>query len=319
LVSEQGDDAELAFRTTYPELDARFYDSVAVLEQVLGDADVVIVHEWTDADVVEAVGKLRRANRFILLFHDTHHRAVSEPDAMRRYDLTNYDGVLAFGVTLAEIYRKWGWGDRVYVWHEAADTTVFHPPVGPVPREGAVWVGNWGDGEREAEIERYLLLPSKEARLRLDVYGVRYPADALTMLDRYGARYHGWVANVTVPDLFAMHAMTVHVPRCFYSRSLPGIPTIRVFEALACGIPLISAPWSDVENLFQPGVDYLTADSASEMSRQMIRLQNEPGLAESIAASGRERIVARHSCDIRAEELLAILAGIMRSPCASAS
>jgi hypothetical protein len=34
----------------------------------------------------------------------------------------------------------------------------------------------------------------------------------------------------------------------------PGIPTIRVFEALACGVPLICAPWRDEENLFPPGL-----------------------------------------------------------------
>jgi spore maturation protein CgeB len=43
------------------------------------------------------------------------------------------------------------------------------------------------------------------------------------------------------------------------SRALPGIPTIRVFEALACGIPLVSAPWDDAEGLFRPGEDFLVA------------------------------------------------------------
>ena len=37
------------------------------------------------------------------------------------------------------------------------------------------------------------------------------------------------------------------------NKALPGIPTIRVFEALACGIPLVSAPWQDEEGLFRPG------------------------------------------------------------------
>jgi spore maturation protein CgeB len=43
---------------------------------------------------------------------------------------------------------------------------------------------------------------------------------------------------------------------------LPGIPTIRVFEALACGIPLVSAPWDDSEHLFRPGEDFLVAATA---------------------------------------------------------
>ena len=51
----------------------------------------------------------------------------------------------------------------------------------------------------------------------------------------------------TCPQAFARHRMTVHVPRRPYVEALPGIPTIRVFEALACGIPLVCAPWHDDE------------------------------------------------------------------------
>ena len=169
---------------------------------------------------------------------------------MRAFDLEAYDGVLAFGETLAEVYRRWGWGDRVFVWHEAADVELFKPPAQERRREGLVWIGNWGDGERTAELEDYLMAPATRAGLPLDVYGVRYPEDALAMLARYGARYRGWLANARAPEVFARHLATVHVPRRFYVERLPGIPTIRVFEALACGIPLVSAPWRNSENLF---------------------------------------------------------------------
>ena len=50
------------------------------------------------------------ARAFTLLFHDTHHRAVSDPGAIRRLDLDGYDGVLAFGEALAEVYRRLGLG-----------------------------------------------------------------------------------------------------------------------------------------------------------------------------------------------------------------
>ena len=62
------------------------------------------------------------------------------------------------------------------------------------------------------------------------------------MLARHGAHYRGWLANVRAPEVFARHLATVHVPRRYYAEQLPGIPTIRVFEALACGIPLVSRP-----------------------------------------------------------------------------
>ena len=210
----------------------------------MSNADVVIVHEWNEPWLVAALGrKRRRGARFTLLFHDTHHRAVSDPEAIRRFDLDGYDGVLAFGETLAEIYRRWGWGRRVFVWHEAADTRLFHPPEGETERQGLVWIGNWGDDERSAELETFLLRPAQAVGLPLDIYGVRYPDGALQALARHGASYRGWLPNPKAPEVFARHLATVHVPRRFYVDHLPGIPTIRVFEALACGIPLVSAPW----------------------------------------------------------------------------
>ncbi|MGS2911511.1 hypothetical protein V5N27_14340, partial [Staphylococcus aureus] len=144
----------------------------------------------------------------------------------------------------SQVYRRWGW-TSVWTWHEAADTRHFHPPAEDGAREGLVWIGNWGEGERTAELETYLFRPAREAQLPLEIYGVRYPAEALSLLARYGVAYKGWLPNARAPKVFARALATVHVPRRFYTEVLPGIPTIRVFEALACGIPLLSAPWQD--------------------------------------------------------------------------
>jgi spore maturation protein CgeB len=316
LVADHGEAAAQLWRTHYPTLDSvRAIDPAAVADGadvvVAEGADVIIVHEWTPHETVAALGRLRRAGgRFLLLFHDTHHRAVSDPDAMRAYDLSAYDGVLAFGAALAEVYRGWGWGGRVFTWHEAADTAVFHPPAVESPREGAVWVGNWGDGERTAELEEYLFAPMQAAGVALDVFGVRYPPEALATLARYGVRYHGWLANPLAPAEFARHAMTVHVPRRPYTRMLPGIPTIRVFEALACGIPLVCAPWDDAEGLFTPGADYLVAHDGAEMQRHIKTLRDDPACAAALAAHGLATIRARHTCAHRVDELLAIVASL---------
>jgi spore maturation protein CgeB len=297
----------------------------------------------------------RAGGRFSLLFHDTHHRAVSDPDAIRTFDLSGYDGVLAFGETLSEIYRRWGWGDRVFTWHEAADTRLFRPPASPASgrgrvgaerrpgeggntdlsteaprslssargsaasrplplkggqRDGLVWIGNWGDEERSAELESFLLRPARTVGLSLNIYGVRYPEHALATLDRYGARYRGWLPNAKAPEIFARHLATVHVPRRFYVDVLPGIPTIRVFEALACGIPLVSAPWSDSEDLFRPGTDFLFARDEAEMGRHLAALRDDADLRAALVESGLATIRARHTCAHRAQELLAIVEGL---------
>lgn len=309
LLRDHGEEALAVYHQAYPELFSTAYGPEIDLERALDGADAVIVHEWSDPVLVAAIGRLRRRGaRFTALFHDTHHRAVSDPEAIHRFDLDGYDGVLAFGAALAEVYRRWGWGRRAFVWHEAADIRLFRPPDEDGPRNGLIWVGNWGDEERSAELDTFLFQPGRAAGLPLDIHGVRYPAEALSRLAAEGARYHGWLANAEVPAAFTRHLATVHVPRRFYVERLPGIPTIRVFEALACGIPLVCAPWHDIEGLFQPGEDYLVARDGAEMTRHLTALRDDPGLRRSLAASGLETIRARHSCAHRMRELLAILA-----------
>ena len=309
LLADHGEKGLTAFRDAYPELHSTVYPADADPAALVGDADLVIVHEWNDPALVAAIGRLRaRGGRFTLLFHDTHHRAVSAPDEMKAFDLSGYDGVLAFGEALSEVYRGWGWGGRVWTWHEAADLRRFHPPAVEGDRAGLVWIGNWGDGERSDELATFLLAPSREAGMPLDIYGVRYPDQARATLASYGAHYHGWAANAVAPGIFAGHLATVHVPRRYYATLLPGIPTIRVFEALACGIPLISAPWNDAEGLFRVGSDFLMVEDAEAMTKALRRVRDDADLRASLVSNGLETIRARHSCAHRVDELLAILA-----------
>lgn len=308
LLKDHGPEGLDAYRQAYPELRSETFGEQADLAAMIDGADLVIVHEWNEPDLVARLGRLRaRGGRFLLLFHDTHHRAVSDPRAMRAFDLSAYDGVLAFGEALAEVYRGWGWGNRVFVWHEAADLRHFHPPAAEQERRGLVWIGNWGEGERTKELREFLFRPARETGLGLDVYGVRYDETAKATVRRYGGRYHGWLPNAAAPEIFARHIATAHVPRRYYTRLLPGIPTIRVFEALACGIPLVSAPWEDAEGLFRPGTDYLTAADGAEMTGQLRALKADSELRASLARNGLETIRSRHSCAHRAAELLGIV------------
>ncbi|HEX8226032.1 MAG TPA: glycosyltransferase [Allosphingosinicella sp.] len=307
LLSDHGPRGLVPYRAAYPELKSSAYPEQAPLDEMLDGADLVLVHEWNAPELVARIGRMRAGGaRFTLLFHDTHHRAVSDPEAIRQFDLTGYDGVLAFGAALAEVYRSWGWADRAFVWHEAADTRLFRPPPETGTRRGLVWIGNWGEGERTAEIEQFLLAPAHYTRLPLDIYGVRYPDEALVLLERYGARYRGWLPNAAAPAMYARHLATVHVPRRWYATKLPGIPTIRMFEALACGIPLVSAPWDDSEGLFRPGQDFLVAKDTAQMVGRLLALKHDAELRRTVVRSGLETIRARHTCGHRADELLAI-------------
>src|SRR5213079_2110573 len=139
------------------------------------------------------------------------------------------------------------------------------------------WIGNWGDDERTAELREFLFDPARRLRLSGSIHGVRYPWRGRMRIRLSGLRYRGWIANHRAPELFSRHRLTVHVPRRPYVEKLPGIPTIRPFEALACGIPLVSAPWEDVEGLFRTGQDYLPAADGTALREALRRVLTEPG------------------------------------------
>ncbi|HEY9013247.1 MAG TPA: glycosyltransferase [Devosia sp.] len=307
LLSDQGPYAIQRFTTDFPDLRTQRYGPGFDHAAAIDDADAVIVHEWTSPELIGELGRLRRHADFTLLFHDTHHRAVSATDEIAGLDLAGYDGILAFGETLKQRYERAGWGRSAFVWHEAADDTLFRPMPHVEKAGDLIWVGNWGDDERTAEIDEFLIGPVEQLQLAATIRGVRYPISALERLAAAGICYRGWIANADVPRAFAEHRVTVHIPRRPYVQHLRGIPTIRVFEALACGIPLISAPWTDAEGLFRPGEDFLFAQSGEEMTACLRDVLHDNALAQSLSRSGLETIAARHTCRYRVTELLDIL------------
>jgi spore maturation protein CgeB len=307
LVREVGPQALEAFREAYPSLRVHTFALETSLERILDEADLVLVHEWTEPSIVARIGKHRlRLGHYVLLFHDTHHRALTQTADIEQLSLDGYDGVLTFGEALSERYRRAGWSRRVWTWHEAADVHVFRSMPAASDRRDLVWVGNWGDEERTEELHEFLFGPATTLGLTGHVYGVRYPEEGRAAVGEAGLLFGGHVPNHRVPEVFAAHRVTVHIPRRPYVRHLPGIPTIRVFEALACGIPLISAPWNDCEGLFREGEDYLVARTGTEMTRCLREVLADPERARALATSGRHRILARHTCAHRVDELLAI-------------
>lgn len=308
LQQDHGQTPLQEFKVAYPHLDSIHYHEASLdLDAALAGVDLVIVHEWNSHDLVKRIGAHHAQQQsYLLLFHDTHHRSVTDPQSIGAYDLTHYDGVLAYGRIIRDLYLANGWARRAWTWHEAADTRLFRPIEGLEPSGDLVWIGNWGDDERTEELYQFLLRPVKSLGLKAQVHGVRYPAYAKEAIKDAGIEYAGWLPNYEVPQIFAQFKVTVHVPRRPYAQALPGIPTIRPFEALACGIPLISAPWSDAEDLFTPGQDYLVAHNGEEMELCLKALLKDSAMAKAIADHGRQTVLKRHTCAHRVDELLEI-------------
>jgi len=318
LRSEPGGKQSLEqFAQSYPDIKISTYrkdcpEPEHCFRERLRGTDVVLVHEWNPPELAQTLLAIRQQLGYKLLFHDTHHRASSSPEQMQRFGLNRFDGIVAFGETLCEIYRDRFGLEKVWTLHEAADTSVFTPHPEIVRQQEVVWVGNWGDDERAREIGEFLLQPAaalgREARTT--IYGVRYPEQALEALRQADVSYGGYLPNLDAPLLYAHAGATVHVPRQQYTGAMRGIPTIRVFEALACGVPLVSAPWEDCEGLFRPG-DLRWASNAAEMTEALRTLLTDKAAAQDQAERGLETVLTRHTCGHRARQLTDICEEVM--------
>lgn len=319
MLKYEGLKSIINYSQRFPLFELKFYDQknfeTEFAFKELDDADLVIVHEWNSSQLISEIGKHKKSKgKYILLFHDTHHRSLSDSKKMSTNDLTEYDGVLAFGEVIKKIYLKNNWSKNAWIWHEAADTSIFYPVESPgVPKKDLVWIGNWGDDERTAELFEFIINPVRELGLTATFYGVRYPPQAIKALKEANIEYKGWLPNYEVPKIFSQHRITVHVPRRLYSNTLKGIPTIRPFEAMACGIPLISASWEDSERLFRTNTDYLLVTNGEEMKKALREVLTDNQLAANLSANGLETINSKHTCIHRKEELMNILKEITHS------
>jgi spore maturation protein CgeB len=229
-----------------------------------------------------------------------------------RFPLAEFDGVLAFGEAIRRIYAD-GFGvKRVWTFHEAADIRHFFPQ--PAEKDTDVaWIGNWGDEERTRELEEFLVKPAAAlSGRRFAVHGVRYPKGALQRLSEAGIEFRGYLPNLNARQMYSRSRVSVHVPRKFYANGLSGVPTIRVFEALAAGSPLVCAPWPDAENLFRAGQDYVCVPDSQAMTAELRHLLRDGHAREQVAASGFETVCARHTCAHRAEQLAEICREVQR-------
>lgn len=317
LLADHGVGPVVEFARAYPEIAVHTYDAASpalpeVMDEAVAGADVVLVHEWNEPHVASAAREAARRAGALALFHDTHHRPWSQPETIARLEPAEFDGVLAFGEVLRRVYAERFGVERAWTLHEAADAERFRPLDRPKEQD-VVWIGNWGDEERTQELRAFWLDAARAMpELRFVAHGVRYPDYALAELAAAGVEFRGWAPSLRVPEVFARSRVTLHVPRRAYVDALAGIPTIRVFEALACGIPLVSAPWSDAEGLFRPG-DYAVAETPAEMREALARLARDEDAARAQAERGLETVRARHTCAHRAVELLGIVEELGRA------
>jgi spore maturation protein CgeB len=166
-----------------------------------------------------------------------------------------------------------------------------------------VWIGNWGDDERTRELQQFLIEPLTALRpVKAAVYGVRYPQHAKEHLNAAGIEYRGYLPNLSAPSVYARSALTLHIPRRCYANGLSGIPTIRMFEAFACGVPLVCSPWTDLEGLFHPKQDFISVPDGRAMAAEIAYLLKDDLACRQLSRQALDTIQQRHTCVHRAAQ-----------------
>jgi spore maturation protein CgeB len=286
----------------------KLYDSVAELKdrfsrQIRG-ADLVIVGSYVP-DGIEIGEWVCATARGVTAFYDIDTPvtlaalaagtcAYLTPALIRRYQLyLSFTG----GPTLARLERDYG-ARRARALYCSFDPAVYHPE----PREPEWDLGYMGTycDDRQPPLERLLIEPARRSPMRFVVAGPGYETS-------------GWPANVRhvhhVPATehrafytslrFTLNLTRADMIRAGYS------PSVRLFEAAACGVPIISDAWRGLDRIFRPGVEILISGSTS----QTLRLLTEVGERDraAIGRRARQRVLAEHTAEHRAIQLEAYL------------
>lgn len=277
------------------DLDARFREDVA-------DADLVIVGSFVPQGV--AVGDwVQRTARGLTAFYDIDTPVTlarlgrGEYDYLAPRQIAGYDLYLSFtgGPTLRRLEREFG-SPAARQFYCSVDPSLYFPEPQET-RWDLGYMGTYSD-DRQPGVERLLLAPARELPgSRFIVAGAQYPENIAWPANveyrphlppaEHGAFYNQqrWTLNITRADMI----------------EAGWSPSVRLFEAAACGTPILSDRWRGIEEIFTPGREIMLADSTEDALEVLRDTGEEERLR--MAERARARILAGHTAAHRAEEL----------------
>ena len=214
--------------------------------------------------------------------------------------IPRYAAYLSFsgGPTLDRLEREFG-SPMARPLYCSVDPQLYFPQDAK-PAYDLSYLGTYSD-DRQPTVNQLLIETARKSPGRsFCVAGPQYPAEI------------AWPANVERIE---------HLPpaehRGFYNRSRWALnvtrsdmiaagwsPSVRLFEAAACGTPVVSDRWDGLGDFFKLGEEIVVADTTANAVEALAMPSDE---AEAIGAAARERVMARHTARHRAEELVAYL------------
>jgi len=296
-----------------------FYGSVDHLERFSGEvasADAVLVGSYTP-DGVEVGRWARRTAKGPVAFYDIDTPVTlaklerGDFEYLRPDQIADYDAYFSFtgGPTLETLERRYG-SPAARALYCSADVEAYRP-VEAEPRWDLSYLGTYSD-DRQPTLEKLLIEPARRLpHLRFVVAGPQYP-DTIRWPENVERIDH--LPPAEHPAFYAASRFTLNVTR--QDMVAAGwSPSIRLFEAGACGTPIISDIWPGLETLLEPGREIVLAPGSEAVIAALSKLEPE---VKAIGEAGRRRILAAHTPAHRAETLEGELLAAMSRKRASA-
>lgn len=287
------------------------YDSVADLRRRFGatisGADLVVVGSYVPDGVDVALFVFERA-RGVTAFYDIDtpvtlaklERGDTEylaPELIPLFDLyLSFTG----GPTLQTLEERWG-ARSAHAFYCLVDPEVYDE-VEVEQCWDLGYLGTYSD-DRQPQVDELLIAPARLApSYRFVVAGPQYPPTI------------AWPPNVELRDhiapaghaaFYGAQRFTLNVTRADMRRA-GWSPSVRLFEAAACGVPVVSDRWPGIDDIFVPGQEILVADSADDVLLFMSSLGRDE--AAAIGRRARERVLAEHTAERRVAQLEALAA-----------
>ncbi len=219
--------------------------------------------------------------------------------------LVDFDCVLSYtgGAALDQLRAKLG-ARRVFPLYGSADPEV-HRPVAPrVELRGDLsYLGTYAADRQEALSALFLEAARRLPQKRFVIGGSLYPENFPWAENIYYMRH---VAPPDHPAFYCSSPLTLNVTRGAMA-AMGYCPSGRLFEAAACGTPILSDSWEGLDRFFTPGEEILVATTTDEAVAALSRPAAE---VAAMARAARERVLAEHTAARRAAELVAILESV---------
>jgi len=280
-----------------------------IAKQDLRDADVAIVTSYCP-DAIAATDLMLTEGRALPVFYD-----LDTPVTLAKIvageavpyigprGLADFDLVLSFtgGPRISHEFRSKLGAGHIEPLYGHVDTDI-HRPVSPQPhyRADLSYLGTYSD-DRQRTLEALFVAPARARHdLRFLIGGAQYPENFPWSPNIYFVRH---LPPSEHAAFFASSRLTLNVTRRAMAE-MGWCPSGRLFEAAACGVPLLSDSWAGIDTFFAPGDEILLAKDESDTLAALAMPDAE---LQCIARRGRERTMDQHTSDKRARELVALL------------